>query len=68
MDPGELEKKIKSVDPAFMVDNNSGERNSIYANNYDLEVDKNWKKRLAEDIYISEAVQVLNDYINLISR
>ncbi len=66
IDPGELEKRIQAVHPGFVVDNNSVERNSIYANNYDLEVNMNWKKRLAEDIYIAEAVQVLTDYINLI--
>jgi carboxyl-terminal processing protease len=68
MDPQDLEKSTFSPDDNFMVDNNSTEKNSLFPDNYDQELNANWKKRLSRDIYVSEAVQVLIDYINLTSK
>ena len=68
MDPQGLEKSMLSVADNFSVDNNTVEKNSLFADSYDLELNNHWKKRLARDIYVSEAVEVLIDYINLNSK
>jgi carboxyl-terminal processing protease len=68
MDAQELEKSMLSVTDNFMVDNNTNEKNSVFADTYDQELNAHWKKRLSRDIYVSEAAQVLIDYINLTSK
>jgi carboxyl-terminal processing protease len=67
MDPQDLEKSMLSSMDNFAVDNNTVEKNSFFADSYDQEINDRWKKKLSRDIYVSEAVQVLIDYINLTS-
>ena len=68
MDPQDLEKSMLSGTDNFLVDNNSVEKSALLTDSYDQELNENWKKRLARDIYVSESVQVLIDYINLTTK
>ena len=67
MDPQDIEKSMLSASDNFVVDNNTIEKMAINAD-YDQELNAHWKKRLSRDIYVSEAVQILIDYINLTSK
>lgn len=68
MDPQDLEESMLSTSDNFMVDNNTNEKNAANADSYDQELNAHWKKRLSRDIYVSESVQILIDYINLTSK
>jgi hypothetical protein len=68
MDPQDIEKSMLSGSDNFVVDNNTSEKNIANADTYNQELNAHWKKRLSRDIYVSEAVEIIIDCINLTSK
>jgi len=61
--------KGKASDPVkFTVENNKQDKQLLENNQYAKEMNKEWLKHLAEDIYIREAVFVITDLINLLKN
>jgi carboxyl-terminal processing protease len=60
-----LENEIRLVHPEFTVDNNPADKEFINADDYAREINKNWLKRLQQDIYIGESMHIMSDYISL---
>jgi hypothetical protein len=68
VDAEAFEKEIQQAENRYSVLNNPDDLKYINADQYTIEINKNWLKRLHQDIYVGEAYQILADYINQITQ
>ena len=65
LDPEAMESQMRVPSKTFTVDNNATEKALIQSDSYAMDLNKNWLKRIQEDVYVDEAVHILSDYLNL---
>jgi len=66
------EEKLQAViavkGEGYQVENTLPDKAFIKQSNFESEINNSWLKRLQQDAYVDEAVHILIDYINLLSK
>lgn len=68
MSEEKLQAGMQVKGEGYQVDNTTPDKEFLKKGNFETEINNRWLKRLQQDVYIEEAVHILIDYINLLSR
>ena len=63
-----LQAVIADKGEGYKVENTLPDKEFIKQSNFESEINNSWLKRLQQDAYVDEAVHILIDYINLLSK